>query len=452
VPVYFRSWPQARARRIACCLAIPLMGLALAGSASAETLGEAVARAVATNPRVETLAKDRLAVDQELEQARAFWRPQVDVVGRIGPEYTNSSNTRDDGHKNGRTLTRKEVSGTLNQLIYDFGATQGEIDRNKARVKGAAYRVAETSEFVALDTVEAYLEVLRHRTLVELARQNIGAHQRILGGVQQRAQGGGGTDADVSQVNARLELARTAEARAREELRSAEARYLQVTGSPPSSLVQPPAPLAAMPQFDALIETVKATNPTVVALRQDIDAIRGQLTSADAGYYPRFGVELGATRGDDIGGTKGRNDSASAMVVMRWNLYRGGADQAKIEEFRQRLLVAQSRVSEAERTAEREARISWAAKDGAAERAQTLRAAVGANERVVGIYRDQFRLGQRTLLDLLDSENELFVTRSSQVSAEYASLFAMYRLLATNGTLLKTLNVALPKEAAPTIR
>jgi adhesin transport system outer membrane protein len=431
---------------------VAALGLAFATPVCAETLNEAVARAVATNPRVETLAKDRLAVDQELEQARAFWRPQVDVVGRIGREYTDSDSTRDEGYKSGRTLTRKEVGGTLNQLIYDFGATQGEIDRNKARVKGAAYRVAETSEFVGLDAVEAYLEVLRHRTLVDIARQNIAAHQRIQQDIQARTGGGGGTQADVSQAQARLEVARTAEARAREELRSAEARYRQVTGNAPGTLTNPQAPTAALPRLDALIEAVKTENPTVVALRQDIDAMRGQLTSADAAYFPRLGVELGATRGDDVGGIKGRNDSASAMLVMRWNLYRGGGDQAKIEEFRQRLMVAQSRVSEAERTAEREARISWAAKDGAAERAQNLRGAVAANERVVAIYRDQFRLGQRTLLDLLDVENELFTTRSSQVSADYASLFAMYRILATNGTLLKTLNVAMPKEAAPVIK
>lgn len=427
-------------------------GLAMATTAGAETLTEAVARAVATNPRVETLAKDRLAVDQELEQARAFWRPQVDVVGRIGREYTNSDSTREDGYNNGRTLTRKEIGVTLNQLIYDFGATQGEIDRNKARVKGAAYRVAETSEFVGLDAVEAFLEVLRHRSLVDIARQNIAAHQRILQDVQTRARGGGGTQADVSQVQARLELARTAEARAREELRSAEARFRQVTGNPPGTLTPPRSPTAALPTFDSLIETAKMNNPTVIALRQEIDATRGQLTTADSAYFPRFGIELGATRGDDIGGIPGRNDSASAMAVMRWNLYRGGADQAKIEEFRQRLLVAQSRVSEAERTAEREARISWAAKDGAAERAESLRGAVAANERVVAIYRDQFRLGQRTLLDLLDAENELFITRSSQVSADAASLFAAYRILATNGTLLKTLNVAMPKEADPVIK
>jgi len=429
-----------------------VLGLAVATPVCAESLNEAVARAVATNPRVETLAKDRLAVDQELEQARAFWRPQVDVVGRIGREYTNSDTTRQDGYKNGRTLTRKEVGVTLNQLIYDFGATQGEIDRNKARVKGAAYRVAETSEFVGLDAVEAYLEVLRHRSLLDIARQNIAAHQRILQDVQTRTRGGGGTQADVSQVQARFEQARTSEARVREELRAAEARYRQVTGSPPGTLTPPPLPNAALPTFDALVEAVKVENPTVVALRQDIDALRGQLTTADSAYFPRLGVELGATKGDDLGGIKGRNDSASAMIVMRWNLYRGGADQAKIEEFRQRLMVAQSRVSEAERTAEREARISWAAKDGAAERAQSLRGAVAANERVVAIYRDQFNLGERTLLDLLDAENELFLTRSSQVSADAANLFAMYRILATNGTLLKTLNIAMPKEAAPAIK
>jgi adhesin transport system outer membrane protein len=135
------------------------------------------------------------------------------------------------------------------------------------------------------------------------------------------------------------------------------------------------------------------------------------------------------------------------MVVANWNLYRGGNTLALNEEFVERLAEAHEVLGQARRAAEEDARLSWAALKTARERKLALNAQVVANERVRDAYIQQFNIGQRSLLDVLDAENELFVSRGDLLTAEFVEIFAGYRLMATAGTLLDNLAVSRPAEA-----
>ena len=131
---------------------------------------------------------------------------------------------------------------------------------------------------------------------------------------------------------------------------------------------------------------------------------------------------------------------------MNWNLFRGGGTVAKNEEFVQRLAESREVLGQTERKAEQETRLSWSALQSARDRHTAIATQVKANEKVRDAYTQQFNLGQRSLLDVLDSENELFVSRGDLVAAEYIELFAGYRMLAVEGQLLKQLGVNHPKE------
>jgi adhesin transport system outer membrane protein len=132
---------------------------------------------------------------------------------------------------------------------------------------------------------------------------------------------------------------------------------------------------------------------------------------------------------------------------MRWNLFRGGADFDRQREFMYREAQAKEQRAQTARQVEKDMRDTWSGMNAAAEKAKEFLDQANANEKVVGVYLDQFALDRRTLLDVLDSQNELFVSRSNHVNALYTQMFAVFRVLAIEGQLLETLNIPRPREA-----
>ncbi|HEX6144068.1 MAG TPA: TolC family outer membrane protein [Geminicoccaceae bacterium] len=413
------------------------------------TLEDTVEVALATNPEVGVVAADREAIDQELRQARALYLPSLDLRGAIGPEYTNSPATRArPGDDNSETLIRMESQVTLTQMLFDGFSTRSEVDRQLARIDSAAYRVREAGEFIALDAIEAHLNVLRNEALVELAEQNVIEHQRILGQVGQLERQGGGTIADVRQTEARVAAANSALATAVGNLRDARAIYRSVVGIPPEDLALPDPPVAAVPGgAEAAAADAFVGNPTVRIAEADIEVARAELQGARSGYYPRLDLEMGAGANRDIDGIEGSDVDAQALVVLRYNLFRGGGDIAREREAFARLREAREVLRRAKRAAEEDARVAYNAFLTAQDRADALEAQAVATRSTRDAYAQQFDIGQRSLLDLLDAENELFIARSNLITAQFTELFAVYRVLAATGDLLMVMDVDAAKES-----
>jgi outer membrane protein, adhesin transport system len=424
--------------------------LAQSDAALATTIEESIRAALETNPEVGVVAADREAIEQELRQARAEYLPSIDLRGAAGPEYTDSPVTRneDDGGEGSKTLLRLESQLTLTQMLFDGFATQSEVQRQIARIDSASYRVEEAAEFIGLDAVEAHLDVLRNQALVELARENIEQHQRILGQVRELEDRGAGSIGDVRQGESRLAEAQNALAVALGNLRDAEAFYLAVVGIGPVDLQAGPVPIVAVPESpDAAASLASVTSPTVQIADADVEVAEAELRAARAGYYPNLDLELGASAGNDVEGLEGRDVNAQALVVLRYNLFRGGADIAREREAFLRIKEARQSLRVAQRDAEREARVAYNALLTAQARLEALRSGVDAQRATRDIYAQQFDLGQRGLLDLLDAENELFVDRTNLVTATFTETFAVYRVLTVIGLMLETLEIDRPKEA-----
>lgn len=446
------TWP-ARLYPKSCVKFIILAGIVMpAMDLSAETLEDSIIRALYTNPDVGVVQADRRAIDQELRQARALYLPSVDLRAATGPEYTNSSvtrgrSTRPPGGDASSTLMRMEAQLTLTQMLFDGFATTSEVERQLARTDSAAFRVEEAAEFIALDAVETHLDVLRNQILLSQSKENLAAHEEILGRVRQGEQRGGGSIADVWQTEARLAAARTNLATATGNLRDAQARYVRVTGSPADELENSLAPLFALPEGPETAAAKAATNsPTVQIATADIDVAKAELKGSRAGYYPRFDLELGTAAEKQIDGLTDSKVDAQALVVMRYNLFRGGGDIAREREAFSRVRESRQGLRKAQNEAEEQARISYNALMTARSRVEALIAQKRASAATREAYAEQFDLGQRSLLDLLDAENEYYLARASLTTAEFTESFAVYRVLAVIGDLLPTLDIDRPKE------
>jgi adhesin transport system outer membrane protein len=420
----------------------------VAGGAAAQTIRESAQTAIRTNPRVEVVTNNRQAVEQELARARGQYYPQVDLRGGIGPEYTYNNNTRAQPGGGSTTLTRQEVGLAAVQRVCDGWETDSEVERQKARGLSAARRVGETSEALALDAIEAHIDVVRQRQLLRLAEENVEVHRSMMARVRQRARGGAAGTADIDQVQARLDTALATLAETRGALSDAENRYFYVVNQRPGQLAPAEMPAFAMPAtLDDAIERARRQNRSIKVNDADVTVADREIDVADSSFYPKLNVELGGSLNNDLDGVKGSDNNAAALLVLRWNLFRGGSDIAQRRVALGRMSQAMAQRSVAFRQAEEETRRSWVALQTATDRLPSLQSAVLQNRSVRDAYTRQFfDLGQRSLIDVLNAENELFVSSGRLVSAQAAQFFAVYRLHAAMGELITQLALEVPPE------
>lgn len=428
--------------------AVSLISLLLSTTAYAAgedthlTLEDAVSKGVLKNPEYGVVANNKLATKAELSQAKALWFPSLDAAAQTGWEHTDSPFI-DDGD-----MWRNRASLSLSQLLFDGFGTSSEIKRQKYRVESASNRVGEVSEFLGLDIVQAYLEVLRQRDLLTISRANVEDHLRILDTIRTGANAGTVTEGDVAQADARLAQARANVSSTTEALRNGESLFIQKVGEMPADMMFPNVPKDKLPaSVEDAVRIAVTNSPTLAVFESDVKVAHAEYQGSGSTLYPKFTVEANASIGDNLDGVKGNVNSQSVLGVMRWNLFRGGADFDRQREFMYREAQAKERRAQSARQVEKNMRDTWAGMVSATEKSKEFLDQVNANEKVVGVYLDQFALDRRTLLDVLDSQNELFVSRSNHVNALYTQMFAIFRVLAIEGILLETLNIPRPREA-----
>lgn len=418
-----------------------------AGNPAEMTLQQAVSVGVMTNPEYGVVAASRRATDEELNQARGLWYPSIDFRGDTGVEYTDDVGTR-AGNGDDETLWRYEAGLTLTQMLFDGWETKYENQRQKHRVQSSAHRVRETAELTGLSIVEFFLEVMRQRELLDITRENVSEHVAISQMIEEGVTGGRSTQADMEQVKARLANARANESSVRQALRVAESNFQREVGDFPKDLVLPAVPVDALSaDVEAEVQAALVSSPTLDIRESDINVAYAEYKGTGSTLYPQLDLQVNGRQGHDLGGVEGRDRSASALVVMNWNLYRGGADVARVREFTHRHQQSKEQRAEDARVIEDDVRQTWARMVSAGERAREFASQAAANSEVVRAYKDQFSLDRRTLLDVLDAQNELFVSRTNTINAEFLEMFSVFRLLAVKGNLLPTMGVAYPRES-----
>ncbi len=419
-----------------------------ATAAQAISVTEAIEVALSTNPDIGIVASNREAVDQELRQARGLYLPQIDLSAGAGTGIIDDISTRNAGAAAGNTQNPHEVTVTLQQRLFDGFEASSTVAREKSRVRSAASRVLENAEVLALDVIGTYLEVLRSRELVKLAERNLEVHIDILESLKARLSGGGGSRADVTQTEVRVARARTSLTSNFNLLRDAEANYTRIVGQFPNDLSAPEAPADALPgDLDEAVDLAIRNNLTTKIFDADVGTAAAELTLAEVPLYPSLSIEGISEYNDDLTGTQAYEFNNTVMLRVNWNLFRGGIDRAARQEAINRLNESKNRRWRAQLESEREMRQSWFALDASRESVTDLENAVRFSRETRDAYVQQFEVAQRTLLDVLDAENELFVSASELVTAQTNEVLATYRVLAVGGALMNTLGITPPQQS-----
>jgi adhesin transport system outer membrane protein len=405
------------------------------------SIDSSVTSTLANNPRLLELKKNREAVQKDLRQAKGQYYPRVDIDLGYGTDSHSDAGTRSRDEEYDFD-SRGEASIKLVQPLYKGGEIHSLVNKQTANLDSAGHRVHDNAESLALDAIIAHLEVWRQRKLMDLTEQNIKTHEKILDNIIERQRAGAGSSADVVQTKGRIAMTWSSYTRIAGELESARVNYNRVVGRYPEKLQLPENfRLLAPTGPDEAVKIAQACNPKLAALAADIRAAKSQIGAVKSNYWPKVNLELSSTYQDQVESSTTYTHNNAAMVRARWNLFNGGSDRAASDAASlRRRQIAAARKDQYQKIVE-QIRDTWSQYQISGQQIQTFTDAERYYKKTRDAYQQQFVVGQRSLLDVLDSENELFQTSGQLITARVNQVIAVYRLLALSGCLLSNLEV-----------
>jgi outer membrane protein, adhesin transport system len=413
------------ARRHALGAIALLFAAGAACAQPADPLRMAVEKAVATNPEVTARFNAYRASVDAVDVARAGYLPRLDLTASVG---------RDDDRITSRnpqtqSLNRHAAGLNLTQLLWDGLGTRNEVARFGHDRLARYFELVDVTEQTALEAARAHFDVQRYRRLVQLAEDNYVQHRYAFLQIQSRFKAGVGRGVDLEQAGARVALAESNLTTEVANLHDVTARYQRIVGvAPPKEL-----PTIAMLRDGIPATQAEAMNAAVrqsALISASIESLRAARSSVDgrqSAYQPRIEARVRGNFGKNVDGLEDQTRNTAAEIVMNWNLYNGGADQARVRQQANLLSQTADLRDKACRDTRQTAAIAYNDTRKLVDQLVYLDRNTLAIEKARDAYRQQFDIGQRSLLDLLNAENELYTARRAYASAEYDLGFAYAR-------------------------
>ena len=406
-----------------------------------------VQKAVVTNPEVQARWREFTAAGADREAVSAGYRPQVDLTLGVGREWKDYP----PGTAPGMTeYTRTGGSITLTQMLFDGRYTQSEVKRLGYAKLVRYYELLDASENIGLEAIKAYADVARRTELVEEARSNYFEHKTVALQLEQKARAGVGRRVDLDQANGRLALAESNLLTEISNLHDVSARYLRIIGEKPSarlSLLSEGFKLQGLPgSVTEAMQTGLPNSPTINAAYENVRSTQSNIESRKSAYWPRVDFRIRDSWGRNVDGVEGSRRDQVAEVVLNYNLYRGGYDQAREKQAVEYRYQARDLQEKACRDVRQTLAIAYQDMVKLNEQLGYLDTHRLMTDKAMQAFRQQFEIGQRSLLDLLDTQNELFEANRAHINARYDQIIAQARTLASMGKLSASLGVGRPDQ------
>ncbi|MCV6626195.1 MAG: TolC family outer membrane protein, partial [Cellvibrionaceae bacterium] len=336
-----------------------------------------------------------------------------------------------------------ETSISARQMIFDGFATRSEVRRQRARTQSADHNLNTTEENIALRTSEVYLALMSQTDLLKLAEASLQEHRSIYDQMTLRNQSGVGSRADLDQIAARLALAEGNVVVAQANVMDAVTNYYRVTGVMPEieNMSMPSNGIDLPASLEDAVELALDVHPTMQTAHADVRATMAQREAANAPFWPDVRLEANASWNEDTGGIEGDNENQIVALRMRYNLYNGGADLARKRQTAHLLEESKDVRDNTSRQVVEGLRLSWTAFESVSTQLQYLQAHVDSAQATKEAYIKQFNIGRRTLLDLLNTENEVVDAKRNLIRASYNQKLAEYRIYNSMGMLRSKLAI-----------
>ncbi|HAT8650372.1 TPA: TolC family outer membrane protein [Legionella pneumophila] len=413
---------------------------------AADTLYEAVQYGMIANPDILLNTAKGLSAKQAIDKAKGGLYPSIDVTGGFGRQRSVNPTSAAIDDTPSTTLNIVESAVELRQRLFAGGGIINEVKRNQYLTEAQKWKTQGIAEDLALEITKNYFAVLLQERLYAYSIENLKAHKAVFKMIKERATAGITRTAEVDQANARLALAEANKISALADLQEVKINYAKTVGKWPENLQVPhvPARKSLPNNLARIIEKGLDNHPTVKSSYADIKEAKAQYDVARAAYYPEVNLVLNSSKNKNLGGLIGPNDSDTVAVRMNYNAFRGGADAARIRETAYQVQEAYETKNRTLLELKETIRLAWNAYVASALRIQPLKQHVTASRKTRTAYQDEFKVGKRTLLDLLNSQNEYYESQIELARAENDEILSRYRILNGMGCLLKHLNLRLP--------
>lgn len=416
------------------------------------SLQESVVEVLNTNPVVQERLKNFRATQQDLNIAEAEYYPSVDLrssygynkagdlkKGTVGNDDDYDHNVRNSDYRN------YENSLTVTQNLFDGFGTTHKVDFEEARILAAAYKYLETSNDTAFKMVDAYIKVLRTSELVGTARENVQINQDIYIKVQALFDSGLTTDSEVKKIQATLSLAKSNLSVEKNNARDAEYQYRRILGRlpDPSDMTKPVINMKMPQSIERAALYAIEHNPSLLVSRYNVKGAESLYKQRKKDFYPKVDLEVSQVFNDhdELGnGFDQPDDRFNARIVLNYNIFRGGADKANAQKHISQIAQEVEIQRDLKRQVVEGLDLSWNAYHMLQEQLKDLKDYSAYSEKTLDLYKEEYDLGRRSLLDLLSAQNDVINSRSQIIDAEYDQLFATYRILDAMGLLVVAVN------------
>lgn len=420
---------------------------------NAETLAGALAKTYANNQDLNAARAQLRATDEAVPQAKAGLRPQVNGVGTLSA--TRSRTTSGDGISPANAEALSSSFGIqINQTIFDGFQTPNNIRSAKAQIQAAQYNLSNTEQNTLLDAATAYMNVIRDRQIADLRRQNLGFLNEQVRAARARFDVGEGTRTDVAQAESEQALATATLNSALSSVASSEATYFQVIGDAPRNLSPASAPMSLLPRSVASAYALsQRQHPAILATLSAVDAAAYQVKSAEGALLPQVSLsgEVSNTYSlSDTGGGNlpGVNTTAGIPDVITQNevsgtvaaqitipIYQGGAASSLVRQYKETLGQRRIEVDGTRDQVRAAVATAWAELQAARANITGFEAQVRAARLALDGVIEERNVGQRTTLDVLDSQADLISAQILLVGSRRDEVVAAYSLLSSVGLL-----------------
>ena len=405
-------------------------------------VAQSVQKAIEGNPEVAAKFNAFRASNDEIDVASGNWKPHLDASANAGKrtyENTQSLPRNPRFYEGGVRLE-------LSQLLWDGLATHNEVERLSHAKLERYFEFLDATEQFGMEAAKAYYDVVRYRKLVTLAEDNYIQHKVSFDQVQSRVNAGVGRGVDLEQVVARVALAESNLVTERANLHDVTERYVRVVGSvPPAENVSAVSMVRQLPASEQeAMKTAALQSPAVAGAIENLRSARAAAAGRKSAFQPKVEARVRGAAGHNLDGVLNERHDATAEIALTWNLFNGGTDSARERQYASLLSQAENLRDKACVDARQTVSVAFNDVKKLNEQLGYLDRNVVSIQKARDAYRQQFDIGQRSLLDLLNSENELYTAKRSYVLAEEDLATAIVRTYAGMGTLVASLGLKGP--------
>lgn len=423
---------MSRIRLGSAALAAALCCGHMGAHAAVFSLNDALSLAYETNPALDAQRAGQRATDEGVAQANANWRPQVNITGSYGYEGIH-------GGFGPQTLPLHPFTSQLSvtEPVFRGGRTYAEIGKAKAVVRAGRAQLLATEQSVFLDAVTAYMDVVRDESTLKLRQNNVAVLQKQLDATQEQFRVGELTRTDVSQSQARLAGAQADLVTAQGQLAVSRSNFEHVIGRPAETLESQPL-LPKLPSSqETAVQIACDLNPVLIQAREQEKAADYAVDDALGALAPQLSVN-GAyqlSQGSIVGFGIGTQHITTVTGNLTMPIYQGGAEESAVRQAKQLRSQAQLAISDTQRQVVDATQSSWQSFVTAKATIASTQAQVAANQVAFDGVKQEQQVGSRTILDVLNAEQELLNAQVAGVAAQRNTYVAAYQLLDAMGLL-----------------